>query len=149
MKITIILGSLGLFATTPALADWHYVKWGMNQQQLIAASNGKAHAIEKSDYAYGRAIANTTYAEGPWKFEVQFSGSTSANVMFGIPVEVDNIRFGVTTNCEGLLPYLKAKYPLIREGAGGEFRFSDGPDEIRYHPFMSKCSFRRFKRGRY
>jgi hypothetical protein len=144
-----LLALVCLCQSAAAFADWKYVRWGMTQQELIAASKGSARAIDKDDLRYGRSVAQTTATDGSWTFDVLFSGRLA---FAGSPItsmRVDNMRFGVTTNCEGLLPYLRAKYTLVSETVGGDFRFADGGDEIRYYPVYSSCSFRRYKLGTY
>ena len=144
----LLLAVICLCQPAAAYADWSYVQWGMTQQQVIAASRGNARAIDEDDRRYGWAIAETTVKEGEWTFDVQMSGyRVSGFSVKDFPVKISNIRFGVKTNCEALLPYLRKKYKLLSEGSGGDTRFIDGTDEIRYHPFNSTCSFRRFKRG--
>jgi hypothetical protein len=48
-----IVAGAGLAAlalgSTPARADWQWTHWGMTPQQVIAASNGQAHAVQGSD----------------------------------------------------------------------------------------------------
>lgn len=135
---------------SPAAADWKYAKWGMTQPQVIAASGGAARPVSNaSDIGrYGRAFAETTHDEGPWRFQVEFAGSTSGWYFGGVPSGLVSIRFGVASNCEALLPWLKTRYPNSRI-RGDEFRAFDGSDEIHYSPTFSRCSFRRVKAARF
>ena len=41
--------AVAMLQSAPALADWHYAKWGMTAAQIIAASGGEARALQKED----------------------------------------------------------------------------------------------------
>ena len=146
--------AVGLTAA-PAHADWQYAKWEMTQQELVSASRGKAWAVTDTNrpFKFGLRVAESMATIDGQDFKVAFYGSGGV-YNFGassmnVPYKITNIRFEPGNNCESILDYLRGKYRNTSETVGGEYRFADGEDEIWYDPGYSRCSFRRFRKGRF
>lgn len=80
MRISLALGMAALvLATSPALADWQYTKWGMTPEQVVAASKGAATATtdeERRQFSTtdGKSVAlvKARYTSGSYQFDVHF-----------------------------------------------------------------------------
>jgi hypothetical protein len=70
---------------TAALADWQYTKWGMSPEDVVAASNGKAHLVPEAEAAktlhsseYVIPLAKGDHSANGEKFSVMFDFTRQA-----------------------------------------------------------------------
>jgi len=64
-----------MLCATPALADWQYTRWGMSPQDVVAASNGTARAVQDEKRKRVRKMSRLAVGqvkEGDTTFEVEF-----------------------------------------------------------------------------
>jgi hypothetical protein len=55
---TAVIAALLSMQTAAAQADWHYAKWGMSPEEVVAASNGDAHLVPDSEIKKYRGTEN-------------------------------------------------------------------------------------------
>lgn len=75
--VQVLITGVVLTAPHDTLADWQYTKWGMTEEEIVAATDGDAHLIsdgEKANRAGGNsdAIALGKFTTGPFEFDVVF-----------------------------------------------------------------------------
>lgn len=104
-RMTIAAGVVVTFVvllTPAALADWAYTKWGMTQDQVVAASGGTVTVLPpakrtRNDYDQWELAAEGTFAEGPLKLPIGFTFDTQGGglkcVMYNaIGADVETLR---------------------------------------------------------
>lgn len=76
---------IALCVVSPAHADWQYTKWGMSPEEVVAASNGKAHLVSDAEATkyfrsaeYVIALAKGDHSADGEKFSVTFDFTRQA-----------------------------------------------------------------------
>jgi hypothetical protein len=87
----------GSDSTTATATGWRYAKWGMTEQQLIAASNGLARAAagreREQDLAEGTYIgALSEFSDGPFQMKASFYFANAGGGLGKILVELKNME---------------------------------------------------------
>lgn len=93
-------GLVALAASSPALADWQYTKWGMSPDEVTSASKGKAYRITEtpgSSYE-GMTAANTgSYQIGQINLPVKFFYIDDKLSMVMLSGENDGLCYALRT----------------------------------------------------
>jgi hypothetical protein len=115
-----VLIAVGGALPSTAFADWQYTRWGMNPQQVISASKGKA-AWRPTQFPKPEAPIEElggTYSAGGRVFDLKFSFSDNKLVLVSLDLPV----------CGSLLTDIKSAYgpPLDEtEGPFPSWRWDD------------------------
>lgn len=72
-----VLAAFAILLPAPAAADWQYTRWGMTQQQVMAASKGAARqnpnlVADTGTHRNERALLAAPYSAGRLSFRAQF-----------------------------------------------------------------------------
>jgi len=108
--LAIVLVLVGQAA--PARADWQYTRWGMTQQELLAAGTGQVvpagPAEAKTAPEQFEAIGKAPYRAGDFAFEALFLARDGRLALV-------RLRLLDPSRCDALEDSLKARYGPPRE----------------------------------
>jgi hypothetical protein len=91
-KTLLVFGVLFSTAVLPIRADWQYTKWGMTEDEVVAASQGAAKALSPSERAKWKSdpSLSAVYVAGDLKFTAFFSFEKATKGLSEVSLHLDS-----------------------------------------------------------
>lgn len=153
-KIMMMMGvCAAILYTQPALAEWQYTTWGMTQEEVVAASDGKAlpnPEIEGQSTSEAIGALMVPYSSGKFKFRTVFNFDRKSSLLTRVSLQlIDGSKcgfllgalsqkYGEPTGSESTLTEVRKWRDTVNQNAVIYLRIGGDYCTVEYKPLVSE-----------